>query len=67
MPSSAWGRLERVQVQRGDVVALLLLWVLPMLAICAFLVAVDLVVIAVALLAVEVVVGALTFAVRRRP
>lgn len=55
---------ERDRVETGLLIGL---WVLPLLATVAFLFAVDLPQIALALLAVELVVGAATVLARRRP
>ena len=53
--------------RRGEVLAILLVYVLPVLATSAFLWSVGIKVLAVALLVVEVVIVAMVVAVRRRP
>ena len=53
--------------RRGEVVAILLVYVLPVLATSAFLWSVGIKVLAVALLVVEAVIVAMVVAVRRRP
>jgi hypothetical protein len=53
--------------ERSEHVLLVLLWGLPVLATAAFLLLVDLPVLAAGLLAVEVVVGAMVVAARRSP
>lgn len=53
--------------RRGEVVAILLVYVLPVLATSAFLWSVGIKVLAVALLVVEAVIVGLVIVVRRRP
>jgi hypothetical protein len=54
-------------VRRSEVLLLLGIWVLPVLLAAVFLALVDLGVLAIALVAIEVVVGTSVFVVRRTP